>query len=166
MHWVLRLVVFSFVLALLVFGFLHFFPTPEQQILSKVNQMARLASYEAGAGQLVHLAAVTRFVDEFLPEAVVQISSMGVGSRSMNGREEIRQVALAARQRVEAMSVDIVDPLIQLSDGENSAFVEATVKVIQLPARELIVMELRFSFTKKDHQWRVSRIASISSIQR
>jgi hypothetical protein len=165
MKYFLRMVLLAGLIGLGVWGWGILFPNPKKVITTRLVKLADLASFSAREGEVARGANVYRMGTFFTDDAEVVIDAPGVEHRTLNGRQELTQVALAARSSINGLKVDLPDIVVDLDPGNQSAVANVTLRANISGQSDLIVQELKFNLKKVDGAWLIARIETVKTLR-
>jgi hypothetical protein len=110
------------------------------------------------------MANINRIGSFFHPNVSISVEGFGQ-DLSLNGRGELQQTALAARQRLTAISVEFYNIEILVAPSKTNATGSATaiVKINDDPNAQ--VQELSFLFEKFDRDWLIRSASPSKSLK-
>src|SRR5579871_6875847 len=98
-----------------------FFPSPEKVIQSRLNALAKTASFDSRGGLISQALNAEKIGEFFTLDVDVEVTVAGFEGFSMHGRDEVQQAAAAARHRLTALKVEFVDMNVTLdADGQGA----------------------------------------------
>ena len=142
-----------------------FFPSPEQVIRSRLNSLAKTISFSAGGGALSKAYSAQKAADFFTTDVEVEMGVSGYEPISLRGRDEVLQIALAARSRLASMNVEFIDMNVTFGDGGQSAKVNLTGKATVPGERDISAQEFNFMLKKVDSKWLINRVETVKTLQ-
>lgn len=154
----------AIVIAILIAGLGYWswgilFPSAEKQIKETLQRLAEVASFGSNEKSLSRLGAINAVPRFFITNAVVRISG-GNFSRSLNGREEIREAVAGSRAVAQSLKIDLTDPQVTVvSPREAKVLITATVYVDNDPNPQLQILEMTMGREKR--KWLIKRIDPI-----
>src|SRR5690348_14459496 len=104
-----RLILLAAFIAVGVWLWTTLFPGPEKIIRKQLAGVAKAASFGGKEGPLAIAGNVAELVGHFSRDAQVTFDGPTEGPYSLNGRDEIQQAALAARQALGSLSVEFLE---------------------------------------------------------
>lgn len=152
--------------ALVVFLVLKLFPGDEKQIRSLLKKVAAEASFYGQQKSLSGLAGVNRLVECFSLDAFINLRIPGEWTRTLQGRAEIRQTALAVRANLDGLEVEFMDVQVGLGPDGTTATAHLTARVNQPRSRDFIVQELRFALRKIEGKWQIEEVHTVDTFER
>lgn len=142
-----------------------FFPNPEKVVLGKIAKLAATATIGPGDGAITRATKVSTLIGLFSTDAVISYDIAGLGARSLNGRDEIRESAAGGFASVKSLSVRFQDATAQVGADQQSAVVSCTVRVSAGDSQDFGIQELRVQFQKRDGDWRITRVETVKTLQ-
>lgn len=154
------------VLALIVAGFFlrACFIGPEGQIRQQLSKLEDLVSYEAGEGDLASLAKVKRLGDLFTEDVEIKLTGFA-GARSVDGRKQVQQAAMAARSQASSLQASLHDITVQVAADKRSATVEATGRAKLSGERSSAVQDFLFTFEKTPEGWLIAVVKTVEALR-
>lgn len=150
-------------LAAIAFGIYYFFfPPPEKVIRKRMTKLAEAISAKP-QGNIATIANVNRIGSYFHPNVSITVEGFGQQFSSVQGRGELQQMALAARQRVGSVSVEFYNLKIQVGADKTNATATATALVKINDDANPMMQEMRFEFSKVDRDWLIHSALPIKS---
>ena len=141
------------------------FPSPEKQVLKKISGLAQTATFKADASNLVRAAKVSSLISYFSTDAQIVMDVPELGHGTLNGRDEIREVAAGGFTRLKSLNVKFLDATPKVSNDKLSAAVECTAEVHINDNQDFGVQELRFQLKKTDGEWRITRVETVKTLE-
>jgi hypothetical protein len=163
-RWVLRGVLLVMAGALAIWGWLVFFPSPEQAIRKQVAGLAQAASFSGKESPLAQLSKIRRLGDHCTLDVQVTVDVPGYSRESLTGRDAVMQAAAGARSVARSFSVDFVDVVVKVGADKTSAVVNLTAKGKVSGERDWLVQELQFTLQKVNGDWLISRAETVKTL--
>ena len=91
------------------------FPSPEKVIQKKMSSLAATATVSAKDSNLIRAAKAANLVDYFTTDAEIILNAPELPNRTLSGREEIRETALAGLANVKTLNVQFLDVTVRRS---------------------------------------------------
>jgi hypothetical protein len=154
----------ALVIAILIAGIGYWswgilFPSAEKQIKETLQRLAEVSSFGSNEKSLSRLGAINAVPRFFVTNAVVRIA--GGFSRSLDGREEIREAVAGSRAVAQSLKIALTDPQVTIvGPREAKVLVTATVYVDSEPTPQLQILELTMEREKR--KWLIKRIDPIN----
>ena len=106
-------------------------------------------------GNISTMANVNRIGSFFHPNVSITVEGFGQNLGSVQGRGELQQTALAARQRLSAISLEFYNVNILVAPSKTNATVSATAIVKINDDANAQVQEINLEFEKYDREWMI-----------
>lgn len=154
----------AYLILLAVAGFLvwyFFFPPPEKVIKKRLEKLAASIS-AAPSGNIAIIANVNTIASFFHPEVSISVEGFGREVQSIQGRGEIQQMALGARQRVGRIEVKFYNIDVLVNESKTSAEVLMTALVNIGDQTDAVVQNLKMQMELVDKKWLVRSVIPIS----
>jgi hypothetical protein len=161
---ILRLILVIVLIALGVWLWTVFFPSPQKIIRKNLLSLARDISFSAGENDLIKIADAQSVGNFFASNIVVNITIPGHEQESIMGPAEIIQGALILRQQSTDMEVKFPDINVTVAPDKNSATADATVEVNTATQHDAIIQEVKFTFAKVDGQWLITEVDTVRTL--
>lgn len=165
MKIVTRLVLAAAAIALGAWLWGVFFPGPEKIIRARLQEIAERASFPANQAPFNNLADVQRLCALTGPDVVIQVDAPGVGRRSLQGRDELRQAALTYRSMAGGAKVEFPDVHVTLAPDKQNAVASVTLKARAGIQSDTIFQEMKLTFQKLDGHWLVTRAETVKTLR-
>lgn len=141
-----------------------FFPSPEKVVLKKISHLAAEANISSADGNLARAAKASDVVGQFANDAEIVFDGSG-GQRTLTGKDEIREAAMAGFTSIPSLKVAFVDATARVSADRQTAEVACTGRVISGDGKDFGISELRFEFKKIDGDWLITRAETVKTLQ-
>ena len=103
--WSLRLILLAVVIALGVWGWRTFFPSPEKIIRKRLGELAKAASFVPNEGPLAKAWNASLLADFFTPDVQVRVEVPG-SWHTISGRDDLLRAALGVRSTLSALTIE------------------------------------------------------------
>jgi len=163
MKIVFRLVFAAALIALGIWLWTIFFPSPEKAIRKQLSKLAEDVSFLQNQNGLSKIADAESVSSFFTTNVEVIIKVPGYEQHGFSGRAEITQAALASRQAVGALSVKFPDMTVAVAPDKQSATVDVTVEV-RVNSGDAMVQEMKFSFMKSEGKWLIQKAETVQPV--
>jgi hypothetical protein len=140
------------------------FPGPEARIREQLAQLEELVSYEAGEGDLAKLGKVKRLGGLFTEDVKIQLKGFA-GARTVSGRKQVQQAAMAARSQAKSLEASLHDITVQLAEDKMSATAEATGRAKLSGERSSVVQDFLFTFEKTEEGWLIAKVRTVEALR-
>ena len=141
------------------------FPSPEKAVLKQVSSLAATATVGAGDGSITRAIKVSSVIGYFSTNAEIHYDVPGMGSRTITGRDEIREIAAGGFTSVHALKVQFQDATAKVAPDKQSAEVNCTATVSAPDSKDFGIQELNFQFKKIDGDWLITRVDTVKTLQ-
>jgi hypothetical protein len=141
------------------------FPSPEKVVLKKIAGLATTATFSVGDGNITRAAKVANLIGFFAVDAEINLDAPGSATRTLSGRDEIRDTARAGFSSLAALKVEFLDVSVRLGAGKMTADVNCTARVTAGDKKDFGVQEMRFHFKKVDGDWLITRAETVKTLQ-
>lgn len=159
----IRPIITVLALAAIAFGIYYFFfPPPEKVIRKRMTKLAEAISAKP-QGNIATVANVNRIGSYFHPNVSITVEGFGRDVGSVQGRGELQQMALAARQRVGSVTVEFYNVQVQAGPEKTNATVTATALVKINDDANPAMQEMKFEFSKVDRDWLILSAVPLKS---
>jgi hypothetical protein len=133
------------------------FPGPEKVIRSRLKEIAELVSFPANEAPLSALTEVQQLCARVSQDVEIHVDAPGFGRRTVQGRQSLREGAMAYRSALNGVNVQFPDIRVVVSPDKQSAEVWLTVTA-RLPTEpDLSVQEMKLGFRKLSGDWLITR---------
>jgi hypothetical protein len=160
----IRLILLAVVVALGVWLWTVLFPGPEKVIAKRFQELARTVSFTSGESDLTRLGAARKVAGFFAVPVELAVELPELGHHSTLDREEIMQVALAARARAGGVQVRFSDLTVRVAPDKQSAVVDLTAQAAVSGEHDPIVQQMKFTLRKMDGQWLIIRVETVRTL--
>jgi hypothetical protein len=165
MRHIFRFTLLAGLIALGYRGWTVFFPNPQKVIRHRLLKLADLASFSPHEGNISRIASVEKLGQYFTEDAEVTVDVPGNEVRTVNGRAELTQAALAARSALSGLRAKFVDITIAMGTDRESATAHLTLMANVSGEKELVVQEMKFYFKDVKGDWLIHRIETIKTLR-
>jgi hypothetical protein len=152
------------VVGLAIWGWMALHPSPESVIRSRLNNLAKTISFKSSSGSLAQAYNAEKAAEFFTPDVEVEVNLPGFEPLSLHGREEVMQVAMAARSRLTSMKVEFPDMNVTIDPGGQSAKVNLTGKATMPGERDISAQEFDFKLKKVDGKWLIYHVETVKTL--
>ena len=165
MKLIVRLILLAGLMALAVWSWGFFFPTPQKIIENHLLKLARLASFSSKDGNFKRLADNERIRSLLARNIHVVLDAPGVQGHTFDDREELLQAVMAARSAVKDLHTEFTDIGISLNPDRQSAVALVTVKAKIGGEPDWFFEELRFTFKKISDDWLITGLETVKPLR-
>lgn len=140
-------------IAAIAFGLYYFlFPPPDKVIRKRISKLGQTISARP-EGNIATVANVNRIGSFFHPNVSITVEGFGTEFASVQGRGELQQMAMAARQQVGVVSVEFFNIQVNVGPGKTNASAIATVLVKLSNDNNPITQEIQLQFERAGRDW-------------
>jgi hypothetical protein len=164
--WLWRVAALAVLAGLGFWGWRILFPRPEHVIRSRLNDLARTASFSGTEGALLKVAKAEALTGFCTPDVEIIVDVPGYQHQEIHGSAELLQAAAAVRTYRQGFKVQFFDIVVNVAPGQNSAVADLTARGDVPHERDFSVQELRFTMKKADGKWLVSRVETVQPLSR
>ena len=161
---IIRLVLLLALLALGWWLWTFLFPGPEKVIRQRMVKLAETVTLSTQDSPIARAAKAQKLVGLFSPDAIIVLDAPEFGSRSLTGRDEISETAMAGFSAIRKLRVRFLDVTVELTAGKQSAIVSCTAEVHFEDNKDNGVQEMRFDFKKIDGNWLIGRVETVKTL--
>jgi hypothetical protein len=140
------------------------FPSPERVVHSRLDALAKAISFSSNGGMLGQAYNAQKAADFFTTDVDVDLNVAGYDSITLHGRDEVLQVAMAARSRLTSLKVEFLDMNITIDPGGQTAKVNLTAKAIVPGERDISAQEFNFMLKKVDGKWLIYKVETVKTL--
>lgn len=160
----LQIVLVIAIIGLAVWGWTAMHPSPEKVIRSRLNDLAKALSFKPGSGALAQAYNAEKVSDFFTPDVDLEINLTGFEPVSIHGRDEVMQIAMAARKRLTSLKVEFPDMNVTIGPDGQSAKVNLTGKGTIPGERDISAQEFNFNLKKVDGKWLIYHVETVRTL--
>jgi hypothetical protein len=142
-----------------------FFPSPEKVVLKKISALAATANIASADGTITRAAKASNLVSQFSNDAEIVFDVAGVGTRTLSGRDEIRETAMGGFANLPSLKVQFMDAVAHVGADKQTAEVTCTAQVSAGDNRDFGISEVHFRFKKIDGDWLITRAETVKTLQ-
>ena len=164
MKLAVRLILLLLVVAVGLWLWSVFFPSPESAIRQHLEKTARAASFGANEGAVERLGKIAEFGGCFSPDVEVRFDGPGSGNQSLAGRNDIMRAAGGARTSVSALQVEFLDSFLTVAPDHQTATVDLIVRARIPGDRDFFVQEMKLHLKKIGRAWLIIRAETVKTL--
>ncbi len=158
----IRPIVTFIALAAIAFGVYYFlFPPADKVIRKRMGKLAEAISARP-QGNIATVANVNRIASFFHPNVSIKVEGFGTELTSVDGRGELQQMAMGARQRIGGVAVEFYNIQVQVA-GKTNASATATTLVRLNDDNNPTMQEVQFEFEKLGRDWLIRSATPLKS---
>ena len=161
--WLSRLLVAGVLVALGVWGWHIFFPSPETLIRKRLGELAKVASFSSNEGLIAKAWNASILGEFFTPDVQVTVEVPGT-QHTLSGREDLLQAAMGARNAVGSLTIEFPDINVVVAPDKNSAVVNLTAKGKVPGQRDFYMQELRMRMIKIKRNWLIDQVQTVKTL--
>jgi hypothetical protein len=162
-EWSIRIILVAALIALGIWTWGVFFPSPEKVIRKRLVALAKSASFAAKGG-LVSQAWNASMLGDFFTEDVEVTVELPGDQHTINGRAELLQAAAFARSRFSSLSVEFPDINVTVTPDGASAIVILTARAKVPGERDSYLQELKMRLTKVKRDWFINQVQTVKTL--
>ncbi len=151
-------------MALGVWGWWIFFPSPERAIRARLDALARTLSFEPKDGTLARGYGAEKAAGFFTTNVEINVEARGFEPLHFSRRDEIQQAALGAARFLRGLKVEFLDINLTLNPDQQSAKANLTGKWTPSGDRDFNVLEFNFLLMKVNGTWLIYRVDSVKTL--
>ena len=163
--WIPRVVFSAAIVAIAVWAWLHFFPSPERAIRKRLDELAKSASF-GREGELARVNNAALFSSFFTSDVEITVDLPGRTPLTFGGRDQLLQAALAARATAGSLTVEFPDINITVSPDKTTATAHLTAKAKVGTERDLIVQEMKLMLRKQGREWLIYKLETVKTLSK
>jgi hypothetical protein len=136
------------------------FPSPEKVVLGKIASLAATATFSANDSKISRAIKVGNLIGYFAVEAEIN-----TGSRTLSGRDEIRDVLRAVFNGLNSLKVEFLDATVRLSADRMTADVSCTANVHTGDSKDFGVQEMHFQLKMVEGNWLITCAETVKTLK-
>jgi len=140
------------------------FPSPEKVILRKIARLATTATFRTNDNNLTRAGKAMKLVSFFAPDGQITFDATGYPARTLSGRDEIKEAALAGFTGLTQLKVQFLDATVRFGADRQTADVSCTARVDAGDSKDYDVQEIRFQLKKVDGDWLITLAATVKTL--
>jgi hypothetical protein len=161
--WSFRLILLAVLIALGIWGWRVFFPSPEEIIRKRLGELAKAASFSPNEGDVAKFWNASVLADFFTPDVQVKVEVLG-SWHTIGGRDELLRAALGVRSTVASLTIEFPDIKVTVAPDRASAVVNLTA-IGKVPGeRDFYLQELRMRLSKVKRDWFIHHVETIKTL--
>ena len=163
--WSFRLVLVAALIALGLWGWRVFFPSPENVIRKRLGELAKSASFSSDQGLLATAWNASSLGEFFTLDVEITVDVPG-SQHTFTGRDELLQAAVSARKAVSNLTVEFPDIKVTVAPDRTSAVVYLTAQGKVSGEKDFFLQELRLRLIRVKRDWLIQRIETVKTLSR
>jgi len=162
---VIRITLLALALAGGVWLWRVLFPGDEALIRGQLQELAEVATYPPNEAPLAKVTKATRLGGFFTVDVEIDIAPWSYRRVVINGRDELRQAAVGARNLVSWLTVGVEAVTVTLGPGEDQATANFTLvgRTSGNPDRQ--TQPMRVDFRQVDGEWLIRRAETVEYLR-
>lgn len=160
----IRILFAAAAIALAVWVWWTFFPSPERAVRTRLKNLAKIVSFEAGEGTISKGYKAQKLTDFFPVDVEINIDIRGYPPQNITGRDEIMRGVLFAQSQFRALKVVFPDINVKVGADKQSAVANLTVEVTFGSERDSILQELNVTLKKVEGRWLIFKIETVKTL--
>lgn len=161
---ILRLVLLAAAVAVGVWLWTIFFPSPEKIIRRRLAEVARNVSFTSGGNQMAELARAQKLAGFFSASLEVNIEAPRRLQYTFADRSEIMRAVAAAHESAGGLKVEFLDVSVEVGPDRQTAVADLTVRAQVAGDKDFSVQAMRFTFKKTDGEWLITRVETVRTL--
>jgi ketosteroid isomerase-like protein len=162
-QWSIRVILVAALIALGIWSWGIFFPSPEKMIRKRLVALAKSASFSSKGGIVAQAWNASTLADFFTEDVEVAVDLPG-DQPSVNGRAELLQAAALVRSRIGGLSVEFPDIKVAVAPDGTSATVILTARAKVPGERDSYLQELKMRLTKVKRDWLINQVQTVKTL--
>ncbi len=140
------------------------FPSPEKVVHARLDALAKAISFKSASGNLANAYNAQKAAEFFTTDVDVEVNLAGFEPITLHGRDEVLQIAMAARARLTSLKVEFLDMNITFSPDGNTAKVNLTGKATVPSERDISAQEFNFQLKKVEGKWLIYHVETVRTL--
>ena len=162
-QWIIRIILVAALLALGLWVWGVFFPSPEKIIRNRIGELGKAVSFSANEGELAKVYNASALGGFFTPDVRVTVEVYH-SYHTINGRDDLLRAAMGARSTLSSLSVEFPDIKVTVDPDRTSAVVLLTAKGKVPGERDFYLQELRMRLTKVKRAWLINQVETVKTL--
>ena len=162
-EWSIRAILIAALIALGIWSWGIFFPSPEKVIRKRLGELAKVASFSSKEGLVAKAWNANLLADYFTEDVEVTVEIPG-SQHTLSGRAELMQAAAGARSMVSSLTIEFPDIKVTLAPDRTSAIVNLTARGKVPGERDYYLQELRMRMVKVKRDWLINQVESVKTL--
>jgi ketosteroid isomerase-like protein len=162
-EWTIRAILVAALIALGIWSWGVFFPSPEKVIRKRLVELAKTASFSSKEGLVAKAWNANRLADFFTEDVEVTVELPG-DQHTLSGRAELLQAAAGTRSRFSSLSVEFPDIKVTVAPDRTSAVVNLTARGKIPGERDYYLQELRMRMVKVKRDWLINQVETVKTL--
>jgi hypothetical protein len=154
------------VLGLGLWCVLQGWPDDRKAVRKHLEKAAHLVSLHQPESALTRLVVAGKLVQMCTSDAAFNLSTLGFGFGSIQGRDQLREAILASRALLSRLEIRLYDYQIEISPDHRQAQVRATAIADVNSDKNAAVQELLFQLNREPEGWRIADVRTVKALGR
>ena len=163
-RWFWRAAITAVLVAMAVWFYTVFFPSPERAIRARLTQLAKSASFGGKESPVAAMANAQRAAGFFMEDVQIRVELPGRIAATVSGRDDVREKTMALRSFGGGLQVEFLDINVTVAPDKNSAEANLTLKGRIAGEKDLIVQELKMLLNKIEGDWKIKRVETVKTL--
>ena len=131
----------------------------------QLKKLSNLASFGPDEPSFRRFSKIQTMGALFTEDIVILLDSIDTDTRTLRGRDELKQYAMAAKTIGNGLKAEFFDVNIDLGPSREAAVVDLTAKLKFGGDPDFIPMELKLNMKKIHGEWLINRVESVSPLK-
>ena len=140
-----------------------FFPSDEKLVRNVVHAAAEAAAINPNDNPLIRLAGANKLAGYCSPDVTLKLDIPESEVRAIHGRDELRQVATAARASLQQAKIQVMDLAVSVGADRHAAMAQVVVSYV-LNGGDPLVQELKMQFKKLEGKWKIAEVETVKPL--
>ena len=162
-EWSIRIVLVAALIAVGVWCWHVFFPSPEKMIRKRLGELAKAASFSSNEGLVAKAWNASVLGEYFTLDVQVTVDVPGE-QHTLKGREELLQAAVGARSQVSSLKIEFPDIKVTVAPDGDSALVNLTALGRVAGQSEIYMQELKVHMIRIKRDWLIDQIETVRTL--
>jgi hypothetical protein len=162
-EWSIRVILLAALIAVGIWSWHVFFPSPEKVIRKRLVELAKAASFSPKEGLIAKAWNASTLGDFFTADVEVTVNVPGT-QHTISGRDELLQAAVGARSAVSSLTIEFPDIKVTVAPDRTSAVVNLTAKGKVPGERDFYLQELRMRLIKVKRDWLIKQVETVKTL--
>ena len=162
-EWSIRAILVAALVALGIWSWGVFFPSPEKIIRKRLEALAKAASSSSKEGLIAKAWNASMLADYFTEDVQVTIEAQGT-QHTFSGRAELLQAVAGARSQGSSLSIQFPDIKVTVAPDGASAVVNLTARGKVPGDRDSYLQELKLQMIKVKRDWLIHQVESVKTL--
>jgi hypothetical protein len=146
-----------------IYRWLH--PSDTVVIRQLLEKVATTASFAAEDSSIRRFASVGALADCFHADVQIMLENLPAGGRSVQGRDELRQIAAATRTQLPFLEVSFKNAVVEVDAEGRTAAANVIAAGRAGRAEDTYYQELRFTLVKEEGRWWILRVEPVAALR-